>query len=782
MINRHLNTVFLILPGLIIVGNIAASEASSNNSYNQIFTPYLQQIKNQLEPGLLLRLPSQVPTIDISAEKQSNYRVKVSPSLVNPGITVSIFNCQLESQACLVGSLSVNSPASLGSREELSEHQNSGSKIILKDKISGYLVAGEKQNPPSEFSSVMWEQDGLISRIRFRQNSQNIVAVANSMVTAVPINNLTNIPDISINDITATSIAPKSELPTKLPDSTVQISEPSQNIPTSEVEPQISEPNQDSKITSEDNSESATEFVAPTTTEKVTSTPQTPTKIALIPIRLIKVTGNTVFSEDKINQEIQKFEGKDFTPEELGEKSKEIADTIKELYQKNGYIATARPLPDQTIKNGVIEINVTETRLVKIEILGTERLKSYVMSRLQLATGETFNAGKIEDKLRLLKQDPLFTNVEANLSDPPEDENNPQKLNDGSKILVVTVKEAPTLATNISVDNQSPATIGSEKVGVGFSYRNVTGLGDIFAANYSTTFTGGSKVLDFGYQIPVNSMNGQVQLRASFNSTKITQSPFDELDIKGEKQIYEIFYRQPIVRTSQKELALSLGLSVDNGQTFTFDQPTAFGFGPNEDGVSRSSVISFRQDYTSRDLQGAWFLDSEFKIGTGLFNPTSNKEPVPDGYFFSWSGQVQRWQQLSKNNLLIVKANLQLTPDGLLPSHQFILGGGQSVRGYRQNTRSGDNGLFFSIENRITLNSTFKVAPFLDLGKVWNASQNPNELSKQTFLISSGIGLIWQPLPGLNLRLDYGFPFINLEDKSNNIQDNGFYFNINYQP
>ena len=48
-------------------------------------------------------------------------------------------------------------------------------------------------------------------------------------------------------------------------------------------------------------------------------------------------------------------------------------------------------------------------------------------------------------------------------------------------------------------------------------------------------------------------------------------------------------------------------------------------------------------------------------------------------------------------------------------------------------------------------------APFVDAGAVWNVTDNPNNefLPSQRFLLGTGLGLIWIPLPKLNLRLGY---------------------------
>lgn len=745
--NWYLGQYLLMVPGLLVVlGNLPPAQAISNS--NNVFLPYIDQIKTNLVPGLLFRLPSEIPSLDSLASQKSDYSVKVSPSLVNSGITVSIFDCKLESQACLIGNFSVSSPTASGSKEEFNQHQNIGSGINLNNQIRGYLINGLKQNPPAQFSSIMWKQDSLIYRIRFRdKNPENILAMANSMAKSVPINKLSNNDNLSVKNSSETSNLSKPNLPIKPNSDNTRTSAVEFTKPSIKIKPTVK--------------------VKPPAITEITSKP----KIALLPIRSIQIKGNTVFSEDKFNSIVQEVEGKDFTQQEYIQTIQNITDKINALYQKDGYIAAAKPSENDP-NRGIIQINITESYLKNIRVEGTQRLKSYVLNRLQLSKTEIINTAKIEDKLRLLKEDSLFTDVIATI----------KPLNNHEKELVVTVKEAPTVAANVSVDNFSPATVGSERVNVGLNYRNLTGLGDEFSANSTISNTGGNKLFAVGYQVPLNAMNGSLQLSATFNSTKVTQSPFDVLNIQGEKQIYEIFYRQPLIRSSTEELALSLGLSIDNGQTFIFDKPTGFGFGPDKDGVSRTSVVAFRQDYRKSDISGNWFLGSEFKIGTGLFNPTTNDSPVPDGYFLNWSGSLQREQRLSDSNSLLVRANAQITSDSLLPSQQFIIGGGQSVRGYRQNARSGDNGLSLSIEDRISLNSNFQIAPFLDLGTVWNVANNPNQLSSQPFLISSGLGIIWKPFKFIQLRLDYAFPFINLQDKGNNIQDDGLYFNINVQP
>jgi hemolysin activation/secretion protein len=523
------------------------------------------------------------------------------------------------------------------------------------------------------------------------------------------------------------------------------------------------------------NPEKPLQFTTPENPPLSTPTPED----ASFEVKKIEVKGSTIFNSEQLGKLTGPVEGKIASLEEL----KNLADAITQLYWDQGYLTSRAILADQPISDGsdgVVQIRVIESTLEKenIKVEGTQRTNSnYVRSRIYLGIRKPLNTGDIEKQLRLLQTDPLFSKVEGILNPGTDGQNN----------LVVKVTEAEPFKVALSADNYSPPSIGSERFGINSTYRNLTGWGDELAASYYFTPRGGSNIYDLSYRLPVNAMNGTLQLRTSINNNKVIQEPFSSFKIQGESQLYEINFRQPLVRSLQQELALSLGFTVQNGQTFTFAGPTAFGFGPDDQGNSRTRVLKFGQEYLAQDTQGAWSLSSLFSLGIDVFDATKNAAPIPDGQFFSWLGQIQRVQRFSDDYLLISQAEIQLTPNGLLPSQQFVIGGGQSVRGYRQNVRAGDNGVRFVLENQLTIhkdergNPLIKIAPFLDLGYVWNTNDNPNRLQRQTFLASTGVGVSWQLIPNLNMRLDYGVPLINLDDRGKNAQDEGFYFNVGYK-
>lgn len=505
--------------------------------------------------------------------------------------------------------------------------------------------------------------------------------------------------------------------------------------------------------------------------ESAPTTPSTP-----ISVQKIEVKGSTVLKPTEISSITQKYEGRSVTVGEL----QTAADAITQLYLDRGYLTSRAVLSTQTVLDGIVQIQIVEGSLERIEIQGTRRVRpAYIRSRVQLGVTKPLRADKLEDQLRLLRTDPLFESVEASLQPGTEE---------GKSILAVRVKEANPFIAGVSFDNYSPPSVGGERFNVLLGYRNLTGLGDELTGAYSRSFSGGSEIFDFNFRIPVNPMNGTIQLRAAPSSSRITDNDFEALGIEGNNGLYEISYRQPLIRTVNQEFALSLGFSVQDGQTFLFNNlPFAFGVGPDANGNSRTRVIRFGQDYVKRDTAGAWAFRSSFNFGVDIFDATTNAAPVPDGRFFSWLGQVQRVQRLGNANVLILQGDIQLTPDSLLPSQQFVIGGGQSLRGFRQNVRSGDNGFRISVEDRIAVvrNAsglpTLQIAPFIDFGKVWNQSDNPNRLPRQNFLAGGGIGLIWEPVPRLTMRLDGAIPFIDLDDRGGNVQEKAFYFSVGYR-
>ena len=473
-----------------------------------------------------------------------------------------------------------------------------------------------------------------------------------------------------------------------------------------------------------------------------------PAPPAQVLVERLVVEGSTVFSEAELAAAVAPFEGRLLTLDDL----QQAADAVTQLYLNGGYLTSEAVVPPQEVEDGQVRLRVIEGFLEAIRVEGSDRLTDYVRRRVALAGSAPVNQARLEDQLRLLQTDALFDNVEAGLR---------QGETEGGSILTVRVSEAPAFSGSIGLDTLSPRSVGQVRTGATLRYQNLAGLGDRLQASAYRSTTGGAYAYDLSYQIPITPQNGTLLLRLAPNNYRITDTSLPEfaLGLRGSADSYEVVVRQPVIRTIDEEFALSAGFRYRQGSTLLLGFITP---------PTVTSVFSFGQDYVRRDTSGAWGLQSQFRLGTGLFN-ASVAPAGPGAQFWSWQGQVQRWQVLSPNHRLLLQGSVQLTPDSLLGSEQFVLGGAQSVRGYYQNQRFGDNGLRFSIEDYITLQRDnngrpiTRLIPFFDVGYVW-ATDPIRAAPRQNWMVGTGLALDAELLDNLSARVDFGVPLVTLDE------------------
>ena len=467
----------------------------------------------------------------------------------------------------------------------------------------------------------------------------------------------------------------------------------------------------------------------------------------------------------------------------------EFTNAITRLYVEEGYFTSRAFLPEQEVApSGTITIRILEGLVnpQDIQINGLKRLsEAYIRNRIAhgIRSDRIFRYQDIDAQLRLLQEDPLIDSITASIG-----YNDASKPRPADSQLIINITEKDAIAGNVSLDNYAGESIGSEQFTAGLTYRNPSGIGDILTGSWTQTLEGGAAVYRLSYRAPLNAAGGTLQLQTTIDRSKIIQPPFDQFDIQGESEEYGFAIRQPLFRNPNQELALSLGYTFQRNKTFLQDQGIAFNRGPDEYGTTRLSVLRFGQDFFYRTSRSIWALQSQFNWGTDSIQSTLNATD-PDSRFFSWLLNAQQIQQLNSFNTLFNRLQVQLSNDALLNTEQLFMGGGQSVRGYRQNLRSGDNGIYFSTENRIKAyqsqmgKAIVQIAPFVDVGYLWNNPKNTNAPSETNFLASLGLGILWTPYPDLNLRMDYGYPLTQLSEADrgeDDLQSQGLHFTIQY--
>ena len=133
-----------------------------------------------------------------------------------------------------------------------------------------------------------------------------------------------------------------------------------------------------------------------------------------------------------------------------------------------------------------------------------------------------------------------------------------------------------------------------------------------------------------------------------------------------------------------------------------------------------------------------------------------------------------------------MRSDIQVSNSELVPLEQFSLGGGESVRGYRQDALLGDSGLLVSAELRVPFvrwnngQSSVAVIPFADFGTVWGEQELPNQ--DEETIASLGFGVQLSLSERLRARLDWGIPLVDVDDRDRTIQEDGVYFSVEVFP
>lgn len=197
----------------------------------------------------------------------------------------------------------------------------------------------------------------------------------------------------------------------------------------------------------------------------------------------------------------------------------------------------------------------------------------------------------------------------------------------------------------------------------------------------------------------------------------------------------------------------------------------------------RTGLVKFAQNYRRRDRSGQWSARSQFNLGTELTESPENMGA--DAQFFSWVGRVERAQSMGNDHRLTLKLETQLSPSSLLPMHQFKMEDRRFTafsRDSRPANISGNNGVRLYLEDRMVLMRSRTQAPvlsfipFVDAGYIWGQSnsRNPN----QQFLGRTGVGLLIEPLPGLDIQFDY---LTHWGDLGENAEAQNQYITITYE-
>ncbi len=485
-------------------------------------------------------------------------------------------------------------------------------------------------------------------------------------------------------------------------------------------------------------------------------------------VREFRFEGNTVFDDQELAQVAAPYLGRELGAEDL----RALRDALTLHYARSGYVNSGAILPDQEVGAGVVVYRIVEGRLAAVEIEGNRHFRpGYLRSRLDLGRDEPLRIQALEERLQVLLQDDRIRRLDAQLG--PGD-----RL--GEAVLDVQVEETSPWRAWLEASNHQSPSIGAERGRVHFAHRNLTGNGDVLGGFYG--LTEGLDDVELAYELPITARDTRLRLRFRHSDSDVVEEPFDDIDIESRSMTWELGVRHPLRRTATSELALGLSGEWRESRSYLLGSRFSFSEGA-ENGKSRVSVLRFLQEWVRRDGSQVLALRSTLSWGLDAFGATVQGGSTEDGQFLAWLGQFQ-WARRFEPWAIegIVRTDLQLASDPLLPLEQFSVGGAASVRGYRENQLVRDMGFASSLELRIPLwrsregGSSVQLAPFVDVGRAWNTKRStpgPKTLS------SAGVGLRVALFRRLRGELYWAEEIRGVNEPSDrDLQDTGVHFRL----
>lgn len=489
-------------------------------------------------------------------------------------------------------------------------------------------------------------------------------------------------------------------------------------------------------------------------------------------VRAIRVTGNTVFSDEELARITAPYVGREVTDEELAALRQAL--TLK--YVNAGYINSGAVLPDQKVVDGVIEYRIIEGALIDVTVAGTKHLHpDYVSKRLALGAGPPLNVVALQDQLQILLQGPLIQRINAELlpGDQP-----------GEARLHARVDEGPRGSFSVKADNDISPALGDARAVLFGQLYSLTGWGDILTGQIEKAQ--GYTKLFADYGIPLTARDTTLNIFAEWARAKVVEKPLNALDIQSRASTFGLRLTHPLLRTSRQQLRLAAGFDLRQSRTELLGEGFSFSPGVEPDGQSKVSVLRFIQDYVLRDRSQVFAARSTFSWGVNAFNSTHMGDTLPNGEFLAWLGQFQYVRRLGKSDAqLLFRFDGQLSSQPLLPLEQFAVGGLRTVRGYRTNQLVRDQGYASSLEVRVPVlrredgRPLLQVAPFVDIGGAWYKGRDTTQ--PQT-IRSAGLGLHFDPDRRIHAELYWANAYDdkNIENPSQSWQDKGWHLMVRF--
>jgi hemolysin activation/secretion protein len=414
-----------------------------------------------------------------------------------------------------------------------------------------------------------------------------------------------------------------------------------------------------------------------------------------------RVEGNTLLRSIDIERAVTPYLGEVKSIEDVEAARK----SLEKLYHDHGYQTVLVNIPQQEISSGIVRLSVVEAPIGKLEIKGSRYHSLEVISTQvsQLKSGVVPNFSEVQKELAEVNhtQDLHVTPVLRASATP------------GQVDVDLDVQDTLPLHATIEANNRYSANTDQVRVIGQVGYDNLFQRGQSVSVQYQTApeDPAQAKIWSLSYVIPMHS--GLVWALYAVRSDSNIAAVGD-LDVIGNGSVYGVrlidplpsenasFYHNFTAGLDYKDFKQDVTLQGSDELPSPARYPlyslqyTATWLGATDPHHGSAATTSARSN-TTLDVGVSFTITALGFDNPGQFD---HKRYGASSDFFELHPQLQHQQILPWNFSLVGAVGGQIASGPLISNEQYAAGGVDSVRGYTEAERLGDDGGRASLELR----------------------------------------------------------------------------------
>jgi hemolysin activation/secretion protein len=459
-----------------------------------------------------------------------------------------------------------------------------------------------------------------------------------------------------------------------------------------------------------------------------------------IPVQHFDVEPSAILDANEIQSVLAPFTNRTLSLDDLFD----AVAAVNSLYDQRQMPTARAVLPPQHIRDGAVSIRLVEARVGQVLVQSSNQVTpAFVRERLHLQEGALLLTSELE--IDLVRFNRLHrAQLRASVRPGPST---------GTTDVELLSQEPQPQHFSLFTDNAGRSTVGTLRTGFLAQWNGLGGRDDTL--QIASVGAQGSQSLHATYATPLNVDDLRLDVSYNNDRIKVISGGFTPLDIGGTSNTLSFGLSRPFIVESQR---------LWRGYMRISDKTSRSTFGGILQQKTDLAVLTLGLSADHFGETSNRTVDINFSQGIKDFGG--------DARFTVLRANSANLATLLPGTQLLLRGGLQYSSTDLLPSsEQFQLGGSASVRGYSEGLLTGRSGYLLSAEVRQLLNQpdgSLTGVPYLtglvffDHGGAFPFRPSPiNDITRNDFLSSTGVGLAAEWVSGVQGRLTLGWPMRN---------------------